>query len=243
MPASWPAMVGITGRPAGAASRCGQRRRRSARPGRPTPASRSARCRRGRPAPARAARRPASIASRCCAVSARASSHAVTREGMALVPLGWTSSRPNVARCAGEPGLLVGGERGHRVGQHRVAAVLHARRAGVVRLAGEVEPVAPVRPDRAGHADRLRPGRRGRGPARRAARRSSRRRAAGPPSPRRTSSRRASVEGVPRRGRVERGAPSPRSSPRWRAASPGRQGRTGTPPPRRTRRHRSAASA
>ena len=54
----------------------------------------------------------------------------------------------------GEPGLLVRGQRGHRVGEHRVVPVLHPGRAGVVGLAGEVEAVAPVRPDLAGHPDR-----------------------------------------------------------------------------------------
>ena len=38
------------------------------------------------------------IAASPAGVSARASSHAVTREGTALVPLGTVSTRPNVAR-------------------------------------------------------------------------------------------------------------------------------------------------
>ena len=51
------------------------------------------------------------------------------------------------------PGLLVGGERRHGVGQHRVVPVLHAGGAGVVGLAGEVEAPPPVRPDLAGQPD------------------------------------------------------------------------------------------
>ena len=55
---------------------------------------------------------------------------------------------------ARQPGLLAGGEGGHRVGEHRVVPVLHARGAGVVGLPGEVEAPAPVRPDLARQADR-----------------------------------------------------------------------------------------
>ena len=157
IPASWPAAVGMIGQSPSswsAAMRRGQvgvegdrsrdrlgghldracRRARRAR----SPAGRSSR-------PARRARPPTSTAR-----PARPS----TRDGTALVPLGVTSTRPNVARSTGQPGLLVRGQRGHRVGEHRVGAVLHPRRAGVVGLAGEVEAVAPVRPDLAGHPDR-----------------------------------------------------------------------------------------
>ena len=73
--------------------------------------------------------------------------HGVGAVGRGLDP---AERRP----LAGQPGLLVGRQRGHRVGQHRVAAVLHPRRAGVVGLPGEVESVAPVRPDPARHPDR-----------------------------------------------------------------------------------------
>jgi hypothetical protein len=45
----------------------------------------------------------ASVAS----LSHRASSHAVTREGTALVPLGVTSTRPNVARCPASRACLL----------------------------------------------------------------------------------------------------------------------------------------
>ena len=115
----------------------------------------------------------ATRSARASSLSHRASIQAVTAEGTELVELGVVSTRPKVARCPATPGLLVGGERRHRVGQHRVRAVLHPRRAGVVGLAGDVEAVAPVRPDPARHPDRARRGRRGRGPARRAARRST----------------------------------------------------------------------
>jgi hypothetical protein len=53
-----------------------------------------------------------------------------------------------------QPGLLVGGQRRHRVRQHRVVPVLHRGGAGVVRLPGEGEAEPTVRPDRRGHADR-----------------------------------------------------------------------------------------
>ena len=53
----------------------------------------------------------------------------------------------------GDACLLVRRERRHRVAQHRVVAVLHARGAGVVRLAGEVEAPATVRPDPARRGD------------------------------------------------------------------------------------------
>ena len=55
-----------------------------------------------RAVPARALGRlpgdPATSASSAASGRARASSHAVTREGIALVPLGSTPTRPNVAR-------------------------------------------------------------------------------------------------------------------------------------------------
>ena len=87
-------------------------------------------------------------------VEQRASSQAVTRDGTALVPLGVDVDPAEGRALAGQPGLLVGGQRGHRVGQHRVVPVLHPGGAGVVGLAGEVEAVAAVRPDLAGHPDR-----------------------------------------------------------------------------------------
>ena len=83
-------------------------------------------------------------------MSARASSQAVTADGTAFVPFGCTVEPAERGPLPGEPGLLVGGQRRHRVGEHRVVPVLHAGRAGVVRLPGELEPVAPVRPDPAG---------------------------------------------------------------------------------------------
>ncbi len=128
---------------------------------------------------------------------------------------------------AGQPGLLVGGQRGHRVGEHRVVPVLHAGGARVVGLAGEVEAVAPVRPDLAGHARPPRRGRPGRGPARRAARRSSRSarpgRRAGPPSP-----------GRARPPPARRAAPRPRGRAA-RARSPTRTAPTASREPRQAR--------
>ncbi len=102
----------------------------------------------------------------------------MTCDGTALVPLGVDLEPPERRALTGEARLLVRGQRRHRVGEHRVAAVLHAGGARVVGLAREVEAVAAVRPDLAGDAPRRRRGRRGRVPARRAARRSSRRRPA-----------------------------------------------------------------
>ena len=60
---------------------------------------------------------------------------------------------PEGGPLAREPRLLVRGQGRHGVGEHRVAAVLHPRGAGVVGLPGEVEAVAPVRPDLASDAD------------------------------------------------------------------------------------------
>ena len=73
------------------------------------------------------------------------------RDGVGAV--GLDREPPEGRALPGQPGLLVGGESGHRVGQHRVAPVLHARRAGVVGLPGEVEAPPAVRPDLAGEAD------------------------------------------------------------------------------------------
>ena len=70
------------------------------------------------------------------------------------MPLGATSTRPNVARCPASRACLFGGEGGHRVAEHRVVPVLHPGGAGVVRRPGEVEAVAAVRPDPARHPDR-----------------------------------------------------------------------------------------
>jgi hypothetical protein len=39
------------------------------------------------------------------------------------------------------------------VGEHRIVAIFHPGGTCVVGLAGEVEPVAPVGPDLAGHTD------------------------------------------------------------------------------------------
>ena len=191
----------------------------------------------------------------CRSISRDAASSSVVVGGAARVEPGGHPRRHRVGAVRrdldpperrplpGEPGLLVGGQRGHRVGQHRVVPVLHPGGAGVVRLAGEVEAAAAVRPDLAGHADRrvavdqvaalldvqldeaadpVQPV----GAAERRAR------------GRRRSSRRA---GVRRRGRAAR-RPAPGRSSRSPAASRGRPARSATPPPRRTRPPRSAGS-
>ena len=84
----------------------------------------------------------------------RASSQARTRDGIALVPLGCTSTRPIVATVPCSVGCLAGAQ--HRRGQpeHRVVAVHEPGGAGVVGLAGQVEPPPAVRPDAVGDPDR-----------------------------------------------------------------------------------------
>ena len=161
-PASWPAPVGSTGAsPSSAASRS-----RSAGVegdlggdrlgGRSSTVGAVAAGALGRPLCATASTSASSVA----ASAARASSQAVTRDGIALVALG-SHARPGRrwrARRRSRASLLaastVNGE-----GQHRVAPVGHPGGAGVVGLAGEVEPPPAVRPDRAGHRRPARPGR------------------------------------------------------------------------------------
>ena len=143
----------------------------------------------------------------------------------------------------GQPRLLVGGQRGHRVGQHRVGAVLHARRARVVRQHRGTRS-GTARAARSRSRPRLPPsGPRGRAPARRAARRTcdtvqQRASPAQPDSPQP----RDRPPGTPRRGRAAP-APPPTRPRQLPAASPGTPARTATPPPPRTPRPRAAAPA
>src|ERR1044071_1758509 len=104
---------------------------------------------------------PPTTVSRVCWSAARESSQPRTREGMALTPFGSTAILPKVAtapassasRRGGGNGLAAGGEHGLGVRQHRVAPVHQAGGSGVVGLAPEVEPPAPVGPDGARDAD------------------------------------------------------------------------------------------
>jgi hypothetical protein len=73
------------------------------------------------------------------------------RDGVGAVGLDGDAAEGGA--LTGDPGLLVGRERGHGVGQHRVAPVLHAGGAGVVGLARELEAPPSVRPDPAGQSD------------------------------------------------------------------------------------------
>ena len=108
IPASWPAWVGMTGQSPSSWSAAIDRASAgsnatdddtdsavtsSAVPSRP---ARSCAC------PVIAS----TSAPRADSLEHRASSHAVTRDGIALVPLGTTSSRPKVARCSASRACL-----------------------------------------------------------------------------------------------------------------------------------------
>ena len=137
MPASWPA-CGRDDRPVAALVVARRSRARQVgvegdRPGHRLGGHRRARCRRARRAPS-ACR---SIASTSVGQRRRRSRTARPARrspatGTALVPLGVDLEPAERRPLAGQPGLLVGGQRGHRVGQHRVVPVLHPGRAGVV---------------------------------------------------------------------------------------------------------------
>ena len=177
----------------------------------------------------------------------RASSHAVTRDGTALVPLGADVEPPERRPLPREPAPACWRPaRSSRRSASGRAGPPSGSCPAWFGLAGEVEAVPPVRPDPARHADRRARGRRGRGPARRAAPRSTRRRpAAARPasSPRRARPRPARpAADTPSRSRSSRAVDQARSR-RSPAATPGRPARTASPPPRRTPTPRSAARA
>ena len=99
MPASWPAPVGSTGAPSSADTR------RSRNPGWKSTTGDTDSAVTTTPVPSREDRSDAwrviaaSNDSSASPEAARASSHAVTRDGTALVPFGSTVTRPNVARA------------------------------------------------------------------------------------------------------------------------------------------------
>ena len=181
---------------------------------------------------ARPARRPAAYRRRPARSSvsgsaARASSQPVTCDGIALVALGSTATRPTVACAPRSRASLLAASTVYAkvsIGSRRSAIrVVPAWLASPVKS----KPPPAVRPDRAGHRRPARPGRPARGPARRAARR---RRRSGPAAPGRAPGRPVAERLGEASPRPRRAAPAARSGverpgeqprPQARHAEPG----------------------
>ena len=101
----------------------------------------------GRPCGAAAPSRSATTRRTASSSAPRASSQPVTRLAMALTPPGSTRTLPTVATQPCRVGGRAGGEDERRRAEHGVLAVVEPGGAGVVGLAGDVEPPAAVRPD------------------------------------------------------------------------------------------------